>query len=588
MMGKVELVQWVKDTFKGELDSRRLTKSIMKYRMSGDVAASLANVSKNRAFRLGQYAIPFGMRKPFVRAVRAETRDWKAPSKREFIEIDGTQIRNSKISLILHLAKDKKNLPVKIRPEAQPDLLLMDAEQFSAWASRKLRGTKGYTKMIATALLRNGVTGKMFAELIVKKGKKGSRGARMQAFGVPKSNRQAFFELAQRTVPPAAQKLKEARKFVGYSKCKLPHGKVVRDSPVTISRALDRYQKKASHKKTFNKQGWPKVEMVEVAKSKTPSPTKAKSSRPEPKMMVVGTSLLPSPKEKAEDARSMLADLPDDLRKFSVDEVSRWVEARMEDRNLAARFIRAGINGRTLATLRDSRYGLSNKLSMLGVPMKMRAQLVRAVRREAKPMMMKPDISKLWFSETGMPIRNSPLLIAKHLYETKGETLDIIRTEERLPGFRQMNAMATTSWVFYALKSEASGPSASRSLRRLNVSGERLAAIVGEPKGRNNRFSAYGIPYSARGPLVRLVKRAAPEWAAEKKKKTVTCPDGTTVRDSTISIARWHAKQIGKKYSKSGPKVEISISRRAPLIAMRNEELIRFAAEAKELKGHIQ
>merc|ERR1719197_1720280 len=101
-----------------------------------------------------------------------------------------------------------------------------------------------------------------------------------------------------------------------------------------------------------------------------------------------------------------------------------------------------------------------------------------------------------------------------------------------------MNYKATTSWVFYALKYEASGPSASRAITRLHVSGERLAAIVGEPEGRNNRFSAYGIPYSARGPLVRLVKRAAPEWTASKKKKTVKCPDGREVRNSTISIAR--------------------------------------------------
>merc|ERR1719197_1068590 len=140
----------------------------------------------------------------------------------------------------------------------------------------------------------------------------------------------------------------------------------VRDSPMVIRSAMDRLMNK--HKKTLNENGWPAADFVE--KKELPQQPEAKKEviASEDGLVVIGRSLLPSLASESENQ------MPEDLRTYSTEEVSRWVIQTLEDRNLAARFVRNGVTGQTLAAIRDNKQDIVGRLNMLGVPSKLRAR----------------------------------------------------------------------------------------------------------------------------------------------------------------------------------------------------------------------
>eukprot|EP00497_Spongosphaera_streptacantha_P001017 TRINITY_DN1684_c0_g1_i1.p2 TRINITY_DN1684_c0_g1~~TRINITY_DN1684_c0_g1_i1.p2 ORF type:complete len:135 (+),score=27.51 TRINITY_DN1684_c0_g1_i1:394-798(+) len=114
-MGHLEVAYWAKMKYKGHPDMQRLVKFIVYNRISGNVLASLANLNKARNYRLGMYGVPYCMRTELMRDVRSRTEGWRAaqPKTRKFVTIGGTKIRNSVISMAIHMAKsagERKNM----------------------------------------------------------------------------------------------------------------------------------------------------------------------------------------------------------------------------------------------------------------------------------------------------------------------------------------------------------------------------------------------------------------------------------------------------------------------------------------------
>merc|ERR1719361_674980 len=167
-------------------------------------------------------------------------------------------------------------------------------------------------------------------------------------------------DLARRTVPTAAKKPAKKTSFIGLKKFKLSNGKFVRDSPAIIRAATDRLMN--NHKRTVDANGWPEAELIEKTASKKVSQPKVKTATVvEDGLVVIGHSMLPNYASEVGELQ-----MPDDLRMFSTEEVSRWTVANLEDCNLAARFVRSGVTGQTLAAIRDNKQDIVGRLNMLG------------------------------------------------------------------------------------------------------------------------------------------------------------------------------------------------------------------------------
>merc|ERR1719447_1080420 len=287
----VRLSNWANAKFGNVPGGRTLCSNIKKHKLTGDILREIAH-SKNNRFLLQPYGIPFSIRHDLLRAVKGETTAPVVHSRSKYITIDGRKIRNSTVALAKYMhmkefgnkdgdaRKVNAEWASKFNPKTQHvDLATLNADQIADLVSKKLRRTYGNKnnrlKQLMTNIRRYNLNGKACADIaLTKKGRAG----KMNAFGVPKGLRKAFFKFCVESKPPTIT-LEKARRFAGKRSIKLPTGKKVRDSSVTIQRSL--WRDSVGYKKVGNgwsikgqesKDGWPSIELVEKKQMKDSKP----------------------------------------------------------------------------------------------------------------------------------------------------------------------------------------------------------------------------------------------------------------------------------------------------------------------------